>query len=115
MGAYMIWWTRYAVTMPVYAANRVYALKTARDKQEALTKEFARKNNLDPDFIYESFWSGGTPPKLEDLVAWFRRLDEFLESEAQSQCATQTFAVNKSLSTIVIDIGLNTDYGKDVY
>jgi hypothetical protein len=101
-GAYMFWWTRYAVTMPVYAANPLYALKTALDKWEALTKEFARKNSLNPDFVYESFWSGGTPPKLEDLIAWFRRLDEFLESEAQPQCATQTFAVNKSLSTIVL-------------
>jgi hypothetical protein len=115
MGAYMFWWTRDAVTMPVYAANPIYALKTAVDKHEALTKEFARKNNLDPNFDYESFWSGQTAPKLQNLIAGFRRLDEFLESEVQPHCATQTFVVNKSLSTIGLDVGLETYLGKDHY
>ena len=79
-----------AVTMPVYAANPMFALKTALDKHEALPKEFARKNNLDTNFVYvlDASESSRTPPKLQDLVARYQRLDEFLESAVQPQCAT---------------------------
>jgi hypothetical protein len=117
MGVCMFWWTRNAVTMPVYAANPMFALKTALDKHEALTKEFARKNNLDPNFVYvlDASESSRTPPKLQDLVARYQRLDEFLESAVQPQCATSIFAVNKSLSNIGLYLGLDTSYGKDTY
>ena len=117
MGVADVWWTRNAVTMPVYAANPMFALKTALDKHEALTKEFARKNNLDPNFVYvlDAARTLARRPKLQDLGAGYQRLDEFLESAVQPQCATLIFAVNKSLSNIGLYLGLDTSYGKDTY
>jgi hypothetical protein len=117
MGAFTFWWTRYAVSFPVYAANPMYALKTALDKHEALVKEFMQKNKQDPKFTYdpEGLVTAHTPAQLPDLIALYRRVDDFLESKAQSQCATPTFAVNKSLSTIALQLGLDTTFGKDTY
>jgi hypothetical protein len=107
IGAFQLWPIRFAISMPIYAANPNRALELARQKHKDLVARFLQENNRNPEFVYdlqdlESIRSG---EQLTDRVAWFRRLDDFLDQAYQRLCDSNTFSVNSSISTIALEFG----------
>jgi hypothetical protein len=93
--------------MPMYPANPSSALKSAREKHQALIEEFLWRNHKRPDFIYDlqDLESVGDPDQLRDRISWFTQLDDFLEQAFKSEVVSTAFEVNRSISTIVLQLG----------
>lgn len=106
-GAFHFWPIRYAISMPIFPANPTRALDLAGRKHEALVKEFMHRNNENPDLIrdLQDLKSVRTSEQLRDRVATFRRLNDFLEQMLRAQEHSPTFAVNRSISTIALNLG----------
>jgi hypothetical protein len=105
-GAYWFWMTRYVISLPVYAASPDSAQEMAQQKKDSLVKEILRGHNKGANFINDF------EDLVRDRIAWFRRLDDFLEPALQSRCASPTFAVNKSFSTIALELDTKGDDGE---
>lgn len=109
-GAFNFWPIRYALSMPNYAANPYGAFRLALKKREELIAEFAQKTNKGSNFIYdlEDLETVRTREQLRERVSWFRQLDNFLEETFQAEYVSATFDINKSISTVAIEIGTVT-------
>ncbi len=106
-GAVHFWPIRYAISMPIYTANPTRALELSWRKQGALIKEFMHRNNGDSDLIYDlqDLKSVRTSDQIRDRVDLFRRLNSFLEQKLPAQDVAPTLAVNRSISTIALELG----------
>jgi hypothetical protein len=114
-GACNFWPIRYALSMPVYAASPDNAFRLALKKYESLISEFAQKNNKGPNLIYDlaDLETVRTREQLRERISWFRRLDNFLEEAFQAEYVSSTFSVNKTISTVAIQMGTITT-GKEL-
>jgi len=109
-GGYRFWVWRYALSMPVYAASPVEALKAASEKGYAMTEEFLRSNHMDPgrDLDLENIRS---KTQLQERIALLKRLDKFLE-EALKNDSDPTI-VRANLSIVMIPLGVDVDLNRD--
>jgi hypothetical protein len=105
IGAFQLWPTRYAISMPVYAANPNRAMELARQKQKDLVRQFLQENNKSPDFIYDlqDLESIQTAEQLADRISWFRRLQDLLDRTYESLGDSNSFTINCSISTIALE------------
>ncbi len=102
LGAFEFWPIRYALSMPIYPANPSSAVESAREKHQALIEEFMRKNNKSAGFIRSSI---NDPQQLRERIFWLRQLDEFLEQAFKWEVGSPAFEVNKSISTVALQLG----------
>lgn len=106
-GYFHFWPIRYALSMSVYAANPSSALRSAREKHEVLTREFVKENKKSPDFshYFGDLESIKTPEQVRERIAWFRRLDSFLEQALAQDSVSSTTNFNRLISTIALQLG----------
>ena len=115
-GAFHFWPIRYAISLSIYPANPSNALSVARHKHQALIEQFVRRNNKSTDFIYDlqDLESVRDADQLRERISWFRRLDDFLEQAFKSEDVSAALQVNRSISTIGLQLGsVATGIGKE--
>jgi hypothetical protein len=105
-GRYSLWQIRYAVSLPIFAANLPSALTEALDKQHVLTAQFLQNHGETFDFIYhlEDLSTIVGEADLRDRISWFKQIGDFLDQTLSSDIETSGFAANREISNLVLQI-----------
>lgn len=102
LGAVDVWAIRYAISTPTFPADPYRALGSAFEKREVLIREFTAINKEAPEISHEP---AASSEEVRKRVASLRHFSNFLEQELASQDASASFAANRSISTVVLDLG----------
>lgn len=108
-----LWPARYSLTLPIYAASPVDAIKLARDEQIKLVKEFLTAKGKDTDFLYQllDLDSIRTHGELIARLQWLREITSFLDERNQLNVGSPSYKANSLISRIPLDIVSEQDTG----
>jgi len=111
--ALTLWPARYSLTLPIYAASPVDAIKLARDEQFKLVKELLTTKGKDADFLYQllDLDSIRTHGELIARLQWLREITSFLDERNPLNVGSPTYKANRLISRIPLDIGAEQDAG----
>ncbi len=110
--AYGFWSYRYALSTVLYAANPIEAYSAAYDKSLALGREVLRINHVTEDDIAGPI---NDLYRFRKAIAWQRRIDEYLEDTLKKDAKPQSFGANKSVATIVTQLGTVRREGQTLF
>jgi len=108
-----LWPARYSLTLPIYAASPVDAIKLARDEQLKLVKELLTTKGKDADFFYQllDLDSIRTHGELIARLQWLREITSFLDERNPLNVGSPTYKANIFISRIPLDIVAEQDAG----
>ncbi len=111
--ALTLWPARYSLTLPIYAASPVDAIKLARDEQLKLVKELLTTKGKDADFLYQllDLDSIRTHGELIARLQWLREITSFLDERNPLNVGLPTYKANILISRIPLDIVAEQDAG----
>ena len=106
--ALQLWPIRHSLTMPVYAASPVEAVKLARDDQFKLMEKFLAEKAKHPDFIFHllDLDSIKTRDELTARLQWLTELSSFLDNHSPLESDAATYRANVSISAMPLELGV---------
>ncbi len=109
-GGYLFWASRYAVSMPVFAASPVAALRAAGDKEVMLTKEFLQSSHMDPNFHLD-LDNVQSESQLQERIELLTRLDKSLDDTLKKEADPTIVRANLSIAAMPlgVDVYLSRD------
>jgi hypothetical protein len=108
-----LWPARYSLTLSIYAASPVDAIKLARDEQLKLVKEFLTTKGKNADFLYQllELDSIRTHGELIARLKWLREITSFIDERNLLNLGSPTHKANTLISRIPLDIVAEQDAG----
>lgn len=99
---------RYAVSMPVFAASPLAAIRAGEEKWESLKTEFLRNNRMPPDFHFD-LENIRTKEQLQERIDVLRRLNTFIEQAIENEANPTLVKANISVATIPLGVAADTE------
>lgn len=94
---YALWEARYALSMPIFAANPAASGEAAEKKRKALIAKFLRSNHMDSNFNLMDFDKIQNVKQFQERVELFRRLDKYLDDALQKEADPTLVRANLSM------------------
>jgi hypothetical protein len=106
---YAFWASRYALSMPTFAASPAIAENAAEKERDSLKVQFLQNNHMDPNINLVDFDDIRNERQFQERIELLTRLDSFLEDSLRKEADPAVIRQNLSILTMPlrVDVDIN--------
>jgi hypothetical protein len=108
---YASWTSRYAISMPTFAASPAVAEDAAEKKRDTLAAEFLQNNNMGSNISLIDFNNIQNVKQLQERIELLKRLNRFLEDSLRKEA--DPAVVRSNLSILMIPLRVDVDLNQE--
>ncbi len=106
---YASWASRYALSLPAFAANPAFAENAAEQKRDTLTAVFLQADKINSDTNLIDFDNIRDVKQLQERVELLKKLDGFLEASLRKEADPTITKQNLSVLTIPLRVDVDSN------